>query len=223
MEKQGRSADRVQRRLNKALRKKDLKRGKAVPANPNSRALRCKTDARFLAATSDVMCSCPEVYRLRRRLLRAKSREDKHRLFHVAELGTDPESAGVAVAAAPRRPGVDIAAAICACKLQHTAADPRGLLLLRTNEPTLHERLFDSAPGDTCVYVRVLSRASDVSSSLPLFLLCGSSGVRGALHPRHVGLDAALLGNLQTQALRLLGLIEVHKSPLYNGSESADE
>ena len=216
MAARARNLDKAQRRLNKALRKKDARRGRAPPQAPQGQAQRRAPPAALFRASSEALRPAPDVYRFRRRLVRAKCKASGRRMFHVAEVGGTEEEAGVAVVVAKRLRSADERAALAvANKLcperalaPGDAIDARRMLLLRTDDDALHTRLFAAAPGERDVYASWHApRCSEGRS--PLFFLSGAAGARGALPPRAARLDAPLFRSLQTQALRLLELVEV--------------
>ena len=107
---------------------------------------------------------------------------------------------------APRFKDANVEDVASSCKLESGRLDPRGMMILRTNETSLHDRLFESVPGDMNVYVRVFPPQH--GNPLPIFLLCGSYGLSESFSPKQLSLDSCLVKELQSQAIRLLGLIE---------------
>jgi hypothetical protein len=216
MAARARNLDKAQRRLNKALRKKDARRGKGPPQTPQGQAQRRAPPAAVFRASSEALRPAPDVYRFRRRLVRAKCKASGRRMFHVAEVGGTEEEAGVAVVVAKRLRSADervalaIANKLCPERslVPHDAVDARRMLLLRTDDDALHTRLFGAAPGDRDVYASWhVPRRSE--GRTPLFFLTGGAAAAGALLPKTARLDAPLFRSLQTQALRLLELVEV--------------
>lgn len=194
IERESRHADRAQRRLQKALVKRAVAKGRAVPAPLVATLVRHDYFAR------DAVEPSGDVGRYRRRIGGARGR-DGHRLFYAAEVGNDLDRGGSAVVVAPRSEQADPQQAVEEAKAADGAWSPSTLALFRT-EQNVKGLVFSGVEGNGLVQ----ARAYLPRNGPPIFFL-GQTGL-GTAPPSSFKLDRELCASLQRESLKVLGFQE---------------
>ena len=200
VERESRRADKVQNRLHKRLNR--CAEGEQTYAQRERPA--------DFARKSHTIAPTREVCRYRRRLLRERSHHNR-RVFYAAEFGGDLHNVGVGVVVAPACDTATIKKALqCVLKTDEEINGvqmqrARVFPLLRTDNTMMSSLLFGCHGVGSNVYCKVLRPKVE---GPPLFILYNNDDQNSVCTVSEAGLDACLFSNLQSTAMKLLGLTE---------------
>ena len=205
LEKETRRADRAQRRLSKAIQKRDRMRGRAVP----ERIWATKVAHTRFGPLDQAFEPAREANRWCRRLKRATDDEGR-REFYCTEVGTDLMTGGAAVLVAPATPSVSALPLERLAKLAFGNTPPNNAGAVSHQRVPLFQisgsvPLFEARKGEM-LYARFFH--PDASLLTPLVLLTdrGHESTTTVVSPEHLGLSQTTMDTLADAAARLLGL-----------------